>query len=355
MLSSLEPYARTRDADPAGAELLPPRVTDDESLRRPLRVALISNPTSGQNARRGLLAGIHDLLRTHPGVAHFQERTFDGIAAATREAVGGDSEIIAVNGGDGTVQAVLTSMLSTPAEHLPVLAVLAGGTTNSTARNVGYGDRPLVALQRLLAESGRGALAGTVERRAVLRADLEAGPQYAMTFGAGAVYHGILFARGVLASHGVHGQLGDVIALATFLTRVFTGRAGTMFPPLAAAVRIDGVALPPNSYFGILTSTMDRQILGVSPYWGVGPGRLRFSSMRERPQHLARAIVPAVRGRPSRWLHPDFGYHSLNGDEVSLTFGGGFTLDGELFEPAPRERQLVLTARQSAYFLRAHA
>ncbi|MBP1690061.1 MAG: Diacylglycerol kinase catalytic domain, partial [Deltaproteobacteria bacterium] len=111
MLSSLEPYARTRDADPAGAELLPPRVTDDESLRRPLRVALISNPTSGQNARRGLLAGIHDLLRTHPGVAHFQERTFDGIAAATREAVGGDSEIIAVNGGDGTVQAVLTSML----------------------------------------------------------------------------------------------------------------------------------------------------------------------------------------------------------------------------------------------------
>jgi len=316
-------------------------------------VAVLSNPKSGRNARSGLVAGIESLLRGRPDVLHVQERTFDGIAAATSEVVSGDTEIIVVNGGDGTVQTVLTSLLTTPTDRLPLLAVLPGGTTNTTARNVGYGGRPLVELERLLDAATHGVLAGAVERRPVVRVDLNAGPQYAMMFGVGAVYHGIVFAREQLASHGLRGQFGAGIALATFLTRALTGRAGSMFPPLAASVRLDETVLPPSTYVGMLTSTMDRQFLGVRPYWGVEPGPLRFSAMRERPQHLARAVVPALRGRPSRWLHPDFGYRSQNVDRVALTFHGGFTLDGELFGPVPGDRRLVLTARQSAYFLRA--
>ena len=67
VLSSFGPHARKLDAR-AGrpAEPLPPRITGEEPRRHPLRVALISNPTSGRNARRGLLAGIADLLRAHP-------------------------------------------------------------------------------------------------------------------------------------------------------------------------------------------------------------------------------------------------------------------------------------------------
>ena len=74
-----------------------------------------------------------------------------------------------------------------------MLAVLPGGTTNTTARNVGYGARPLAALRRLLAESAaRRARRYASSATPSLRADLEDGPQYAMMFGAGAVYHGIL-------------------------------------------------------------------------------------------------------------------------------------------------------------------
>ncbi len=351
-MASVGPQARKLETDfPDAAR--PPRIIGEEPGRHPLRVAVISNPTSGRNKRRGLIAAIQTLLRDHPTVPHFQERTFAGIADATNAAIAGDPEVIVVNGGDGTVQTVLTSLLRAPLDRLPLLAVLPGGTTNTTARNVGYGTRPLAALGTLLAASAHGRLAGRIERRAVLRADLDDGPQYAMMFGAGAVYHGIVFARGQLASHGMRGQLGAGIALATFLTRVFTGRAGTMFPPLDADVRLDGVALPATSYFGILISTMDRQFLGVSPYWGTGPGPLRFSALRVRPEYLARAIVPALRGRESRWLTPEAGYRSHNVDDVALTFRGGFTLDGELFEPTVGERSLHLTARQIGYFLRA--
>lgn len=328
---------------------------EGEPRRRPLHVALVSNPTSGQNARRGLLTGIGDLLRAYPRVPHFEESTFEGIVGAARAIAHDDTEIVAVNGGDGTVQAVLTGLMRAPVERLPVLAVLRGGTTNSTAHNVGYGSRPLPALRRLLAGSAGGVLAGTVERHAVVRADLDGGSQYAMMFGAGAVYHGIVFARGQIESRGVHGQLGAGLALATFLAKIFTGNGGTLFPPLEAAIRIDSEPLPSASYLGILTSTIDRQFLGISPYWGAGPGRLRFSALHYRPRHLVRAIVPVLRGRPSKWLRPEFGYRSLNAKEVELTFDGGFTLDGELFEPARRALRLTLSGRQSAYFLRAPA
>ncbi len=316
---------------------------------------LISNPTSGQNARRGLLARMESLLAAHPAVTHHRQTTYAGIAAATREAARDGAEVIVVNGGDGTVQAVLTGLLTTPASSLPVLAVLAGGTTNTTARNVGYGRKPLAALHRLLAASADGVLAGTVESHAVVRADFEAGPQYAMMFGAGGVYSGIMFAREQLASRGMRGQLGAGVALGTFIAKALSGAGGTLFPPLEAAVEVDGAVLPPTPYFGMLVSTIDRQFLGVSPYWGEGPGRLRFSAMRYRPEHLGRAIVPALRGRPSPWLVPEFGYRSANADQVDLDFAGGFTLDGELFAPAPQARLLTLTARQSAYFLRSTA
>jgi hypothetical protein len=176
-----------------------------------------------------------------------------------------------------------------------------------------------------------------------------------MMFGAGAVYSGIMFAREQLASRGMRGQVGAGLALATFLAKALTGEGGTLFPPLAATVEVDGATLPTTPYFGMLISTIDRQFLGVSPYWGDGPGRLRFSAMRYRPQHLGRALLPALRGRPSQWLVPNFGYRSANTEQVDLDFAGGFTLDGELFAPAPQERRLTLTARQSAYFLRATA
>jgi hypothetical protein len=198
-------------------------------------------------------------------------------------------------------------------------------------------------------------LAGTVDQRAVVRVDVpaDAEPQYAMLFGAGAVYHGVAFARREVESRGMRGQLGAAVAVGTALSYVATGKVGRLFPPLHAEIRIDGeAALPPEPYFGILTSTMDRRVLGLSPYWGVGPGRLRFTALGYAPRGIARAIVPALRGRPSVHLRPDLGYRSVNADEIHLTFDSGYTLDGELFEPAGTSTHMTLSARHHAYFLR---
>lgn len=352
-MAPLHASARSAGGEIAGADDLLPSVTGGVPRRHPLRCGIINNPLSGQNARRGLLTGVRTLLAAHPAVASFEAHTVESMREAVEALVRAETEVIVVNGGDGTVQAVLTALLGgpTPAAR-PLLAVLPGGTANTTARNVGYGRRPLPALRRLLAEAAYGRLAGTVDRRPVVRIDAGGPPRYAMLFGAGAVYHGIDFFRREVESRGVSGQLGAGVAVATFLGHVLTGRGGRLFPPLRAEVRIDGEPIDGGPYFGMLCSTMDRQVLGISPYWGVGPGSLRFSALSYAPRGLPRAIVPALRGRPSVHLRPDLGYLSVNADEVELTFDSGYTLDGELFALAGAATRARLSARRQVSFLR---
>jgi len=339
--------------DRPAEDALPAAIADGVRRDRPLRLGVINNPRSGQNARHGLLDRVRDALREYPQVPHFEEDTLDGMMAAAHELMTREAELIVVNGGDGTVQAVLTGLLRNPAARVPLLAVLPGGTTNSTARNVGFGARPFSALQLLLAESARGVLAGRVERRPVIRVDTGGAPQYAMMFAAGAVYHGIAFFRQRVASHGLRGQLGPALVTATFIGKVVAGGGGRLVPPLHTTMRLDGHTVAAAPYLGVLASTMDEQLLGIRPYWGTGPGRVRLTAVGYRPRRLWQAIIPVLRGTPRPVLRPDLGYRSVNVAEAVLRFDSGFTLDGELFAAEPGEVEVTLTARQDAYFVRA--
>lgn len=348
--------ARRLDSDALADVARPPRITGGIPQRRPLRVGIINNPLSGQNLKRGLLRHVTDLLQSHPQVARFDEATPDGMAAAVRELMHRETEIVVVNGGDGTAQAVLTALMSTPSDALPLIAVLPGGTSNTTARNVGYGRRPLQALQRILSESARGAVAGTVERHAVVRVDrhhdTELSPQWSMMFGTGAIYHGIRFARGPIKQNGAPGELEAGIAIAVFVFKVLSGNGGTLFPPMQARIRIDGEDIAPEPYLGLLASTMNRTILGLNTYWGTGPGPVRMSLLRCKPRQLVRAILAIIRGKAAPHMRPELGYRSVNANEVEITCDSGYTLDGELFDAGTPQTRVTLSGRQCAYFLR---
>lgn len=348
--------ARRLDSDLIADVVRPPRITGGIPQRRPLRVGIINNPLSGQNLRRGLLTHVTDLLQSHPQVARFDEATPDGMAAAVRELMHRETEILVVNGGDGTTQAVLTAMMSTPGDALPLIAVLPGGTSNTTARNVGYGRRPLPALQRILAESARGTLAGTVEKRPVLRVDhhddARTPPRWSMMFGTGGIYHGIRFARGPVKQNGAPGEFEAGIAIGVFLLKVLSGNGGKLFPIMHGRIRIDGEDIPPEPYLGLLASTMDTTILGLHTYWGTGPGPIRMSLLRVKPHHLMRAFILIIRGKSAPYMRPELGYRSVNANEVNITCDSGYTLDGELFDAGTPQTSVTLSGRQCAYFLR---
>jgi len=327
-----------------------PRVIPGIDLGRAIRVGVISNPRSWRNTRPETREAIQRTLAAHRP-EHFEEDTLDGLLSRTRDLIGRDSEVIIVNGGDGTVQAVLTGLFNRPpGTPLPLLVVLSGGTTNTTAHDLGYGSGLAPELDELLTQAEAGCLRGTMVSHAVLRADVgRPQPMYAMFFGAGGVYHGINFYRSRVETRGLRGEKGAGVALAVFIGQVISGKGGKLFPPLRMAVRLDDRRIEPAEYFGVLVSTMDRQFLGLRPYWGEGPGTVRFSAMSYKPRHVVRAASAVLRGRRSPYLREEFGYHSANAFEVELDVDSGFTLDGELFTDVPR---VLLSGRQQAFSLR---
>ena len=325
-------------------------------LGRPIRTGVITNPLSFRNRRRSTLRSVLDVLDSHPCVRHHEVTRPEDIAAATRALVDAGSELLVVNGGDGTVQAVLTELFGGgPLEGLPLLAVLPGGTTNMVAADIGTMTPTVPTLARLLAAARNGRLAGTAVSRPVMRAEPapDAPPVFALFFGSGAIYHGITLCRRYIATLGLRGELGPGLALAAFLAKVVLGQGGILFPPLNLSGRLDGKPLVAGSYRGVLVSTVSRQFLGLRPFWGREPAPLKYSAMSYSTQHLWRAAPAIMRGKPNRYVRPEYGYTSQNAHEVELHFDCGFTLDGELY-PSPSGAPVILRSGYSASFFRPH-
>lgn len=118
-----------------------------------MRAVLIVNPaaTSTTPAGRDLLA--HALQsRLQLSVEHTTHRGHGGeIAhAAARDGV----DLLVVHGGDGTVSNVVNGLLGPPgplpAERVPAVAVVPGGSANVLARSLGISTDPIVATNQLI-------------------------------------------------------------------------------------------------------------------------------------------------------------------------------------------------------------
>jgi len=343
-------YAGVDDEPHAPRLLLAPPV----ELGRPIRTGVINNPLSFKNRRPSTLPAVLDVLKSHPRIPHHEVDRPEDIGAATRALLNAGSELLIVNGGDGTVQAVLTALFGGgPLHGLPLLAVLPSGTTNMVAADIGALVHPVRALRSLLAAARDGHLLGTAVQRPVMRAEIapDAPPIFAMFFGSGAIYHGITFCRRYIAALGLRGELGPGLALAVFLGKIALGQGASLFPPLQLSGRLDGKPLRAGAYRGVLVSTVSRQFLGLRPFWGCEPAPLKYSAMSYAPQHLWRAAPAIMRGKPNRYVRPEYGYTSRNAHQVELHFDCGFTLDGELFASCAAA-PVRLSNGYSAFFLR---
>jgi hypothetical protein len=122
----------------------------------PVSVGVISNPASRRNARGGLKT-IEAELAAHPQVSHRLARTPPQIDTALAELAAAGVRRVVLNGGDGTVQAALTTLaLRSPFASPPQVLVLAGGTTNMSAYDLGRRHHPL----RLFSHRWRSAAGG---------------------------------------------------------------------------------------------------------------------------------------------------------------------------------------------------
>ena len=318
----------------------------------PTALGVLNNPLSGGNA------GWRDLRRLAKAELSGQCWSDVTTLAEIAEALQGFARVgvdaILVNGGDGTVQAVLTSLLrDAPFETLPRLAVLGAGSTNMIAGDVGVGGRQRGGLRRVLAWAQGEPTDLTVAQRSVLRVTVrrDASPVFGMFFGAAGINQGIEFCRRRVHPRGLRGETGAGLALARLLLSLVGGRNG-LLTPVPVTVGLDGGPAEEAPRLAVLVTTLDRLVLGLRPYWGADPAPLHYTVIDDRPRHLLRVLPSLLRGRPSRLATPADGYTSRNVTEVRLSFDGGFTVDGELFVAERQAGPVVLQHAGTVAFVR---
>lgn len=314
---------------------------------------MLSNSLSRRNRTKGLRP-LLDTLKDYPQVMHQSVQTPADIVSSLTEFAARKCDVVAISGGDGTVQAVLTALFERrPFTTSPLLAILPGGTTNMTAGDVGIREGSVKGLMRLIAWSGGVNRGNAIVRRSVLRVRPapDADPIYGMFFGAAGIVQGIEFCRRSIESRGLTGEFGPGLALARLLLDLIRGQSEHI-SATSVAVGADGMAPEHHDCMVLLASTLERLFLGIRPYWGTGPGALPFSAVRSGPRHLLRALPGLLRGRANQHLTEQNGYISRRVDTLELRMDGGFTLDGELFEAQGHGVPLVIEVGGNASFVR---
>ena len=163
-----------------------------------MRIGLLNNLFSGRNDTQ--VARLLSHLGGRRDIAHVETSSAEAVPEALSELDRQGVELLVVNGGDGTLQHVLTEILGGDGfeGRVPLLAVLRGGRTNMTALDLGTGRDPVRAMARLIEAARKGDVQRRVLERRVLR--VQYGPmrevRYGMFFGAGVIHRGIDFLLG---------------------------------------------------------------------------------------------------------------------------------------------------------------
>ena len=118
--------------------------------RTRVRIALLSNPKSTGNIAK--LAQIREYCADHPDVFHYEVEHASQIGEAMKSIARVRPKVLAINGGDGTVQATLTELYNGGhfGEAPPPVAVLPSGKTNLIALDLGARGDPVATLERLI-------------------------------------------------------------------------------------------------------------------------------------------------------------------------------------------------------------
>lgn len=315
------------------------------------RVGVISNPASGHN--RDHFSCVETALAGCAGVI---QHAVTGSAADIPEALARLSssrvDTLVINGGDGTVAAVLGALLEGGTfPQQPAVIILPAGTANMTAGDVGVRGRLRSAVSRLCrwASSPR-AEQITCERvqRQLLRLDMDGAVHHGMFLGAGAIIGGTEFAHREIHARGMRDDAS--LALSTLRTVWGLLRQDPAFSTSTrVSIRRDDATVQNHDALILALSTLQRLSFGMRPFWGEEDGPLRLTVVDRGCRHFLPNFVSIIRGRPGPGARPDRGYHSTNARELHIDMEGSINLDGELLTPTG---SLRVTATAPVTFLR---
>ncbi len=282
-------------------------------------LGLISNRHSHGNGGQPLLAAYAeaqpDLVFAAPGnPARFPE----ALADFARRGV----NVVAVDGGDGTVRNVLTAL---PADYQPPLALLPSGKTNVVARDVGSFGGGIAGLKRLLVSARDNWRVARQTERPTLEISWRGQPDLRL--------RGMLFGTAIFTEAtriGCASPLTERQAVAATLARILWDslRGRGVAQPMRVSAG-DPCPFADPLHFLVLATTLEKLMLGLWPFPDRGEGPINWLDIPAPPRRLIRTLWQAWRG------HMDPHVKGGRTHELSLSLNAPFVVDGDLFDPGP--------------------
>jgi hypothetical protein len=300
------------------------------------RIGILSNVHSKRN--QSALPALERMLTEFPDVAHQRFRHINEMPQAVAALARNGIEHLVINGGDGTVQAVLGELLErSPFAARPRVTLVGGGMTNVIAHDVGVPSAPIDALRRVLMRAGKGDT-GEVVRRTTIAVKCSGRERTDYGFLAGAVgfYQGTRLTRRDMHRVGFRQSLATKAGIVWSVIRLLLHGEGERSGLRGEHVSIGLNGAPPHEapYLFILATTLERLLPGVMPFWGHDHGAIKLTTIASPAPRFGRAAISVVRGRPRPWMH-QAGYASTRADRISLRLTSPIVVDGEVFDPGP--------------------
>ena len=324
-------------------------------MARP-RIALISNPKSTGNLAQ--LPRIRAFCAEHPDIFHYEVEQASQIGDAMRTIARIEPVVLAINGGDGTVQAVLTELHNGGhfGSDAPPVAVLPSGKTNLIALDLGAQGDPVDALTKLLDIARADLSPYLVARELISLSGGETGitPVIGMFLGGAGLADIMLYCRERVYPLGLPNGISHFItAVAVVLRQVFGFRASFLPPePAMLSVQVRRGGAITGRFAFLFVTTLEKLLLSSEVRSG-GNGPLKFVAVEQNPVSMLRAFMASLVGRLGRTKLD--GVHVEEADEIAIEGEASrVILDGETFR-AGLGKPILLRPAQPLSFVRIAA
>lgn len=315
------------------------------------RVGILFNPLGGQARKREKT--IRQTLANIPHAIYQEASNFPEFKASINSLLQAEINLLVIIGGDGTIHAILDLLFTVrPPEEWPVLAIIAGGTTNMTSLDLGIRGKPETALKRLgNFLSKKQLLTPSLVKRSVLCIEQPGTKKnYGLFFGAGLIARGVKFSRSSVKQLGITGGIFTLFIMLRSLAGMILGQHQNEWAPVNIMITDSNGKARNETYLFALVSALDCLLLGIRPYWGLESAPLHVTMVDQQRRHFWRSLWPLISGHGHK-LKEQNGYHSQNVTSIELMMDDEYIVDGELYRATVQNGPLRISATDPVTFL----
>lgn len=312
-------------------------------------VALLSNPRSTGN--RAQLPRIRAFCASRTDVFHYEVEEVDQIAEAMRSFALVRPQVIAINGGDGTVQAALTELHNgdyfLPGQ-VPPVAVLPNGKTNLIALDLGATGDALDALRHVV-DLARSGTAGHIVERELIALSSGSGqrPVLGMFLGGAGLADIILYCRHKIYPLGLPNGISHVVAALMVIISLIPGLGKLVqLPSRPVTVTVHRNAALYGRFAVLIVTTLERLLYHAKLNDGSAAGRMKMLAVDKKLSAIFGMLKVGLFGKLGETKAE--GFHFERGDSISIEGEhSSVVLDGEIFEARSGQ---PITLRSTAPF-----